>query len=144
MKLLFVLLLVIAVLYLLVRRGRASSQVDTPVVPNRRKVAAPTDPDDGLYAAVAIDFQHDCCVSAKALGGTRFLRNETPTLPLADCTQLNCRCRYVHYEDRRVDENDRRIPHSLQSDLYVANGERERRSESGRRDEDLVVEPGQR
>lgn len=36
----------------------------------------------------------------------RFLWNEAPQLPLPGCTLERCRCRYVHYRDRR--EQDRR------------------------------------
>ena len=36
----------------------------------------------------------------------RFLWSEAPLLPLPNCTLIRCRCRFVHYKDRR--KHDRR------------------------------------
>jgi hypothetical protein len=59
------------------------------------------------FRAVSIRTCKDACEAAKALSGKRFLTHKPPFLPLADCDQSMCQCRYQHHEDRR-EEEDRR------------------------------------
>ncbi|MCK7579713.1 MAG: hypothetical protein MZV65_31140 [Chromatiales bacterium] len=61
----------------------------------------------------------------------RFVSSEAPRLPLAGCTEQACRCRYVHYEERR--ERDRRHAYSQSIASAPAAVERERRSGLNRR-----------
>ncbi len=81
------------------------------------------------YCSVAIRFPAECACEAIQEFETklylsamppvfletkrRFLWNEAPQLPLPRCTLELCRCRYVHYRDRR--ERDRR--HRYDDDL---------------------------
>jgi hypothetical protein len=57
---------------------------------------------------------------------------------LPECDRSACRCRYVHHQDRRADDGDRRLHGSLESNLYGAIADRERRERSGRRSSDLT------
>jgi hypothetical protein len=60
----------------------------------------------------------------------RFLSREAPLLPLAGCTAKYCRCRYVHYEDRRQRERRHFHDQGEAPTLFVG---RERRSRIERR-----------
>jgi len=62
---------------------------------------------DSDFHAVAIRPCKDACAAVKALEGKRFLSNNPPFLPLADCDQSMCQCRYQHYSDRRGKQNRR-------------------------------------
>jgi hypothetical protein len=42
------------------------------------------------------------CTASKLLKGKRFLNAEAPKLPLSECTEVHCTCRYRHFADRRV------------------------------------------
>ena len=61
----------------------------------------------------------------------RFLASEAPLLPLDGCTVESCRCRYVHYDDRR--ERDRRNSYGRTTTLTPASVGQERRSGTNRR-----------
>ncbi|MGB7990122.1 MAG: hypothetical protein WCF44_12035 [Candidatus Methylophosphatis roskildensis] len=58
----------------------------------------------GPYHCVAIRSRGVVCVAARTLVGKRLLSSEAPTLPVPGCTAANCRCSYVHYDDRRADD----------------------------------------
>lgn len=80
------------------------------------------------FHAVSIEAGPRSCAEAKARDGRRYLSAAAPMLPLRECTQPTCQCRYVHHKDRRT-ERDRRVnfvnPHA-----HTMN---ERRGGSGRR-----------
>lgn len=59
------------------------------------------------FHAVSIQPCADACSAVKALKGKRFLSHNPPFLPLADCDQSLCNCRYQHHADRRS-ADDRR------------------------------------
>lgn len=77
------------------------------------------------------------CDAAAKLAGQVFLASESPVLPLDGCSEGDCRCKYVHLEDRRSG-GDRRIE---LGDLgaYLPVSHSERRQVGGRRSTDLVV-----
>jgi len=59
--------------------------------------------DDKSYAAVAVRPCTGACQAAMALAHKRLLQNEAPdSLPLADCTNVRCRCRLETFHDRRA------------------------------------------
>jgi hypothetical protein len=58
------------------------------------------------FHAVSVTPGRNCCHSARALKGKRFLSREAPVLPLKNCMNDECTCFYAHHEDRR--ENPRR------------------------------------
>ncbi|GAB3271380.1 hypothetical protein [Parahaliea aestuarii] len=85
----------------------------------------------------------DACNAAQQMAGRAFLEAEgsTPVLPLQGCDVARCQCRYAHSDDRRTasDDNDRRLPASLQSELYPASENIDRRQRRrGRRRSDLT------
>ncbi len=63
--------------------------------------------DDADFHAVAIRPCKDACAAVRALDGKRFLSHNPPFLPLAECDQSMCKCRYEHHTDRR-ERQDRR------------------------------------
>lgn len=83
------------------------------------------------YHAVAISPGPGSCQAAAELKGLRHLAKSAPMLPLAGCQADSCRCRYVHYEDRRSGEDRRERAHAPRG-----NGLRERRMGEGRRETD--------
>lgn len=84
------------------------------------------------YHSVVIAPGEKCCATVRALTGVRFLGQEAPLLPLAKCDAGECRCRYVHFEDRR--EDDRRNPYgSYRATASWATGHMERRMVGDRR-----------
>lgn len=78
------------------------------------------------------------CSSARALTGRRFLSHQAPVLPLPGCSAATCKCKYVHYDDRRGVQEDRRMAHSQKSGQYLLQGNAERRRRRGRREEDMA------
>lgn len=55
------------------------------------------------WHAVAIHPGPKRCKAVEALAGQKYLSKHAPTLPLRDCTEPQCSCRYRHYEDRRLE-----------------------------------------
>ena len=43
------------------------------------------------------------CEAVSKMLGERYLSAKAPLLPLKDCTEPNCSCRYKHHDDRRVE-----------------------------------------
>ena len=71
------------------------------------------------------------CGAAQQLSDRIFLASESPHLPLGGCAQADCRCRYIHLDDRRSG-GDRRIDlGSLGS--YLPQNRSERRQGADRR-----------
>ena len=56
-----------------------------------------------LFHGVAVRARGgDCCEAVEALGSRRFLSEEAPLLPLAECSNpQGCRCVYEHFDERR-------------------------------------------
>jgi len=107
------------------QRRRVQAEVQFP----RRPVQAyrVTNP----YHAVSIIAGASCGQTALRYGGHRYLSTEAPIILLPTCDAKNCRCRYLHHEDRRGGF-DR--PHEDVWDLNarLANGS-DRRTSRGRR-----------
>ncbi|HWS14330.1 MAG TPA: hypothetical protein VN279_16125, partial [Rhodocyclaceae bacterium] len=58
---------------------------------------------------VEVRYRGRGCEPVKRIEHVRFLPDEAPRLPLRGCTARNCRCHYVHHDDRR--EAERRNPY---------------------------------
>jgi hypothetical protein len=104
-------------------RRRIDAEVRTSGRPvEHRRIANP-------YHAVSIETGSRACAAAQAIEGQRFLSTAAPMLPLKGCGSTTCQCRYVHHNDRRNNQRDRRVnfanPH--------AHTRAERRSGGGRR-----------
>ncbi len=79
------------------------------------------------------------CEAVNALYGERYLtRDDVPNLPLAECTLVKCTCRYVHHEDRRSRQGNRRAAYSFQTEMYGFSGQQDRRRSGGRRSTDAA------
>lgn len=86
------------------------------------------------FHCVSIDAKARRCSESKAIIGKRFLSKVAPRLPLSLCDNPLCQCRYVHHDDRREPNSDRRVDFGLPQMLYGAYGEQNRRSKPrGRR-----------
>lgn len=89
----------------------------------------------GGFHAVSIRYASNACGAAKKLRELRFLSDDAPDLPLADCTKGSmCKCRYRHYEDRRIDFR-RDVDFGLPLRAHMDD---ERRQIRGRRASDLT------
>lgn len=77
------------------------------------------------------------CRPVAEITGRIFLAQHAPSLPLANCTKKNCRCRYIFLEDRRSGD-DRRLVLGRFGD-FTPSYESERRRIPGRRYADLAA-----
>jgi hypothetical protein len=86
----------------------------------RRRFGIKLDRFSSRYHSVSIGYYlyhyGNACEAVEKLEGKRFLSKEAPRLPLPGCGAEHCRCRYVHFKDRR--EDDRRTLHK--SPLFVS------------------------
>ena len=92
------------------------------------------------YRGTSIVFTENACDAVKAIGKNRFLLadGDTPILPLAACDASRCTCKYMHYDDRRDYDDDRRLTATIRTDLYEDSGNANRRLEKrGRRKSDI-------
>ena len=60
-----------------------------------------------VYHAVSIVPGTFDCAAVRDVVDQRFLSTEAPSLPLPDCDNDNCKCRFVQHEDRRSNEDRR-------------------------------------
>lgn len=60
--------------------------------------------DPRTFHAVTIVPARPCCKLVRRHGDTRYLTAEAPRLPLSGCRVAECRCRYMHHEDRRIED----------------------------------------
>jgi hypothetical protein len=97
-------------------------------VSKQRPVSKGTGTDTRSYRAVSISCGESACSAAKALREIKYLAGQTLYLPLQDCDQDECTCRYAHYDDRRDPGAERRNVQAA-DDAEQA----ERRNSAGRR-----------
>ena len=76
-----------------------------------------------------------CCDAVEKMAGQVFLASESPQLPLEGCSEDDCRCKYVHLEDRRSGGDRRFELGELGAFLPVS--QVERRQVGGRRATDM-------
>jgi hypothetical protein len=98
-----------------------------------KKTAAAQNP----WRAISIVAGPNACDAVRSVRDKRFLvaAKDVPSLPLANCDESRCTCKYAHHVDRREDAgDDRRGPPGLRSQLHSHTGESERRAKKrGRR-----------
>ena len=124
-------LLIVGILWLRSRSAPGAEQRADRAYLRRRleeKRRQSADMAHNPYAAVSIRCGEGACAAAKALRDRRFLPDEAPITPLADCDAAHCGCRYVHYADRRSRDDDRRAIPAAEADVYASTGNPERRS----------------
>jgi hypothetical protein len=98
-------LVVLVLIFLFVRR-KQSTPDKRPAAARPVKASASAE-----FHAVSLKFPASACSAAKSLEGKRFLSSAAPRIPLHDCDALECKCRFIHHQDRREGE-DRRSPYS--------------------------------
>lgn len=97
---------------------------------------------DFPYRAAEIVIEDCACDAVRGLAGNRFLLDEVPHIPVADCTSRKCTCTYIRHKDRRNKYQERRAEFSALTNAYVKTGHSERRGSAGRRADDAPL--GQR
>ena len=129
----FVSILIVAVLILvlLLARKKSGSRNERP---NKRPGPAAKAPPSTQFHAVSIKFVSSACDAARAMDGKRFLSGAAPRLPLAECDVLECKCRFVHFKDRRTGD-DRRNPFGQSIAGDTGEHPEEQRAARDRRDE---------
>ena len=99
-------IVILIVASLLLWRKRLNSDEDAATDEDSSVARAKKSP----YHAVSVRIGESACLAAKTIEGKRYLAREAPQLPLAECSAAeNCRCRFIHHEDRRSGK-DRRSP----------------------------------
>ena len=91
---------------------------------------------DFPYRAAEIVVEENACDAVRPLAGNRFLLDDVPHIPLAECTSRKCTCTYVRHRDRRNKYQERRAEFSALTNAYVTTGNSERRASGGRRADD--------
>jgi hypothetical protein len=66
------------------------------------------------------------------MSGKRFLSGAAPRIPLPECDVLECKCRFVHHEDRR-EGDDRRNPFDQGIATKLGNRSKDLRTDDERR-----------
>lgn len=84
------------------------------------------------FHAVSIRPGPEACHAALGLEGQRFLSDAAPSIPLPSCDSENCRCRFVHFADRRSGE-DRRSPYPGTIGIDTGTYRQEQRQSGDRR-----------
>ncbi len=130
----------IAVVAVVLRsKGQAASRKKAAGTTKTRTAAKPKPPQQNRYKATSITCGENCCAAVQAIKDKRFLvlDKDIPPIPLPNCDAKKCTCIYAHHEDRREEDNDRRGPRGLRTDLHShAMEETERRTKRGRRKTD--------
>lgn len=81
------------------------------------------------FHAVSVEPGQRACKEVRRLEDRRILATAAPRIPLPECTSPGtCKCRYVHYDDRRSRRDRRVLPHNPHAHKMS-----DRRSGSGRR-----------
>ncbi len=101
---LLVLALIAAIAWLVIRIRRGNEAIRAVGSPASKCVD-----QSSKYHAVSLRYSSSACNAAKAMTGRRFLSGAAPRLPLPECDAQECRCGFVHHNDRRSGE-DRRSP----------------------------------
>jgi hypothetical protein len=127
---LFAVMIFGTIAFLLMRPGSTTSRIDR--TRDRRSGFGVPEP----FHAVSIRAAVQGCPAVESLGLQRFLSEEAPSLPLANCCAQGCACKYVHHADRRGGPRNRRLGVSEQSDVAESWSARDRRLVGGRRHKD--------
>ena len=97
-----VLLAILIAVWLLYRRKNNQSTTAGP----KRPITS-SSRHSSEFHAVSIKSTSSACEAARSMKDKRILSNEAPRLPLPDCDVAQCKCRFVHYRDRRTGEDRR-------------------------------------
>ncbi len=135
--LLIVLILCLAVTFI-VRVASQQSTVIKEVSGSSSKRSTRTDVsrESISYRSVSIVCDSNACNAAISLADRQFLMYEAPILPLPNCTAATCACKYIHHQDRRNQNTDRRTRLLLTTDTSEQGDAIDRRKNNGRRRSD--------
>jgi len=86
---------------------------------------------------VKINLGSTSCVVARKMTDKIYLAREAPVIPLDQCPEEKCLCKYLFFDDRRSDKH-RRATHEYLGG-FIKNHETDRRQYSGRRTTDILV-----
>lgn len=128
MKLTIGIVLLIALGFVLLRMRRSAG----PQMADSSKSTGGATRSNSNFHAVSIKPGVRACSAVRALAGQRLLSVDVPQIPLPDCDQSECTCRFMHHHDRRVGD-DRRSPYPPSVGLDVGSIGADRREESDRR-----------
>jgi hypothetical protein len=76
-------------------RGKADS--------NQKSTTASAQKNQSFRGVEVVPHPKARCAAVEQIVGYRILADEAPPLPLPDCDEPVCRCRFAHYRDRRTD-----------------------------------------
>jgi hypothetical protein len=94
--------------------------------PRPDRASAPAPKAGGRFSCVEIRTRGGACRAAQALRGQRFLSKDAPSLPLPDCTHVQCGCSFSKLPDRRTD--GRRLDYgALNGSLFLTTNRRMKR-----------------
>jgi hypothetical protein len=94
--------------------------------PRRDRAPAPPPKAGGRFSGVEIRTRSGACRAAHALQGRRFLSKDAPSLPLPDCTHVQCACSFSKLPDRRTE--GRRLDYgTLNASLFLTTNRRMKR-----------------
>lgn len=110
-------LLVVVLIWFLSRRSKTKSK-------STNKHSSPATKRKKDFHAVSIQICPQACAAAKQLRDKRFLSSQAPMLPLSDCNVKDCKCKFVHHQDRRSHE-DRRFPSVTMQNVFADKENRE-------------------
>jgi hypothetical protein len=141
---LFIGIVAVVVVALVLRsNGKAAGKTKAASVPKARTARTRTaeqarSPATSNYKATSITCGENACAAVRAIKDKRFLvkDKDIPPIPVPGCDAKKCTCIYAHHEDRREEDNDRRGPRGLRSDLHSFAMGAERRTKRGRRKSD--------
>lgn len=124
----------VAIVFLLSRRSGKSTRRNSPA--RTRSATAQAERSTTQWRAVKIAPGLLCCDAVGKLTGQVFLATESPQLPLEGCDEKDCRCKYIHLEDRRSG-GDRRLELG-ELGAFLPASQTERRQVGGRRATDMT------
>jgi hypothetical protein len=134
-----IVLVLLVVLFFRARLSTADSAKTTRSKQGKKYRPSPKKiPESLRFRAVSILFSGEACPTVRKLEGQNFLEKEAPITPLSECTFSKCRCRYVHYNDRRSPE-DRRDALESGGRLLEVHGSGDRRSKREQRRVDSTI-----
>lgn len=91
---------------------------------------------DRRWRAVRVVPGKAACARVEAISPSTWLVGKAPALPLSECGQASCHCKYQQLEDRR--QSSRRDPFATVSTQHGQVSQRERRRGRGRRSTDMA------
>jgi uncharacterized low-complexity protein len=127
-----------AAVLILRSKTQASNNKSGSTTVKARSSERPKPPVKNRFRATSIVCGEDSCAAVQAFAGKRYLveANDIPPLPVPNCDARKCTCTYSHHADRRDEDDDRRGPPGLRSDLHVYARDEDRRKKRGRRKSD--------